>query len=179
MYLMGGFNSKSYDQVKSTVEANPKIKTVVLTANSGSLDDETTFKLGRYIRSQRLNTHLVNNTVIASGAVDLFLAGVYRTMEKGAKLGVHSWTDGSTQAKDIPRNHPDHKLNSTYIRDMLGTDDFYWFTIYSAPADSVYWMKDKEIVKYKMITSPIQPPSNDKTPFGKEFINKRIDILMD
>ncbi|MCF6188998.1 MAG: hypothetical protein L3J51_00800 [Cocleimonas sp.] len=179
MYLMGDFNSKSYGQVTKALRTHPKVKTIVLTASSGSLDDDVTFKLARYIRSKGLNTHLLSNSVIASGAVDLFLSGKQRTMEKGAKLGVHSWSDGSTQAKDIPRGHPDHKMNASYIKDMLGTADFYWFTIYSAPAESVYWMKHDEIKRYKMLTQSVKPTSNDKTPFGKAFLKERQSILED
>jgi len=151
MYLMGDFNSKSYKQVTRALNTHPKVKTIVLTASSGSLDDDTTFKLARYIRSKGLNTHLLSNSVIASGAVDLFLSGNQRTIEKGAKIGVHSWSDGSKQAKDFPRDHEDHQLNANYIRDMMGTDAFYWFTIYSAPADSIYWMKADEAKTYGMI----------------------------
>jgi beta-lactamase class D len=177
MYLMGEFNAKSYQQVKEAVEANPQVRTVVLTANSGSIDDETTFKLGRYIRSMGLNTHLVDQSVIASGAVDLFLSGVHRTIEEGAQLGVHSWSDGRKQAADYPRDHPDHRLNADYIRDMLGSEDFYWFTIYAAPADSIYWMTDSEIERFKIATEALQAPSHDDTPFGETFTAKRTEIL--
>jgi beta-lactamase class D len=179
MYLLGDFNSQSYAQVTSALAKYPKVKTIVLTANSGSLDDDTTFKIARYIRSKNLNTHLLANSVIASGAVDLFLSGKQRTMEKGAMLGVHSWSDGSNEAKDLPRNHPDHKLNADYIEDMLGDDAFYWFTIDAASADSIYWMKADEIARFNIITAKTIPASNDITPFAKAFLEERKNILED
>ncbi len=179
MYLIGDFNSKSYAQVTSAIEAHTEVKTIVLTASSGSLDDETTFKLARYIRSKSLNTRLLNNSVIASGAVDLFLSGTQRTIEKGAKIGVHSWSDGSKQGKDFPRDHPDHALNANYIKDMMGTDAFYWFTIYSAPADAIYWMTEKEINQFNLATTALAAPSYDKTPFGERFLQERKVILQD
>jgi len=179
MYLLGDFNSQSYDQVRASIEANPNIKTIVLTANSGSLDDETTFKLWRYLRDKGLNTHLLGNSVIASGAVDLFLSGVSRTIEKGAKLGVHSWSDGSKQGKDIPKDNPVHDLNATYIKDMLGNDEFYWFTIYSASADSIYWMKENEIQKFQLQTGSFLPASDDETHFGEDFLLERKIIFED
>jgi beta-lactamase class D len=175
MYLMGDFNSQSYKQLTKALRTHPKVKTLVLTASSGSIDDDTTFKLARYIRSKGLNTHLLSNSVIASGAVDLFLSGKQRTIEKGAMLGVHSWSDGSKQAKDFPRNHPDHQLNANYIKDMMGTDAFYWFTIYAAPADSIYWLKTDEIKSFKLAT--IVNPSHDDPPFGLEFKKERRAIL--
>jgi beta-lactamase class D len=178
MYLLGDFNSQSYQQVTKALRTHPKVKTIILTAHSGSLDDDTTFKLARYIRSKKLNTHLLSNSVIASGAVDLFLSGTQRTIETGAKIGVHSWSDGSKQAKDFPRDHEDHQLNANYIRDMMGTDEFYWFTIYSAPADSIYLMKKTEIDQFKMATQFVAP-SHDKTPFGNTFLKERASVLKD
>jgi beta-lactamase class D len=178
MYLLGDFNSQSYAQVTKALRTHPKVKTIVLTANSGSLDDDTTFKLARYIRSKALNTYLLSNSVIASGAVDLFLSGKQRTIEKGAMLGVHSWSDGSKQAKDFPKNHPEHSLNASYIKDMMGTDAFYWFTIYAAPADSIYWLKTNEIKRFNLATKIISP-SHSNNPFGNAFIKERRQILED
>ncbi len=178
MYLLGDFNSKSYKQVTKALRTHPKVKTIVLTASSGSLDDDTTFKLARYIRSKGLNTYLLSNSVIASGAVDLFLSGTQRTIEHGAKIGVHSWSDGSKQAKDFPRDHQDHQLNANYIKDMMGTDAFYWFTINAAPADAIYWMKKDEVQRYKLATKFVTA-SHDKTPFGKKFLIERSSILED
>ncbi|ODS22712.1 hypothetical protein AB835_12675 [Candidatus Endobugula sertula] len=179
MYIMGGFHSESYDLVKTAIDNNPDIKMIVLTANDGSSDSRNTLKLARYIRSKKLNTHLINQSVITSGAVDLFLAGVHRTMEKGAKVGVHSWADDikQAQAKDLPRNHDDHKLYTTYMQDMIDNDSFYWFTIYSAAAEEMYWMNDDEIKKYNLLTQPPLSASNDQTPFGKNFSSYRKEIL--
>ena len=179
LYLLDDLNSRTYDKVVILLKKHDEIDTIVLTAISGSLDDEATFKLGRYIRKHRLNTHLLANSVIASGGVDLFCAGEHRTIEEGAKLGVHSWSDGSKDAKDFPKDHPDHKLNATYTKDMLGSDDFYWFTIYAAPSKSIHWMTDKEIEKYNLSTEPFLPPSGDKTPFGEKFLDERKNVLKD
>lgn len=177
IYLMGEFNSQSYDQVVNVLEANPQIRQIVLTANAGSLDDETTFRLARYIRNHQLNTHLLGQSVIASGAVDLFLSGIERTIEKGARIGVHSWSDGIRQASDFPPDHTDHKMNAEYVDTMLGSDEFYWFTIRAAPAGSIYWMTEDEIRRYHLITSAFLPPSSDRTPFDEEFFEQRIMIL--
>ncbi len=85
--------------------------------------------------------------------VDLFLAGVKRTMEPGAKIGVHSWSDGTKEAKDYPRDAPEHAKNRLYIERMLGNDEFYWFTIYAAPAEDIYFMKVSEIRDYELLTN--------------------------
>ena len=93
---------------------------------------------------------------IYSGGVDLFLAGVHRNMERGAVIGVHSWSDGRKDAKDYPRSSPEHEQNRKYIQDMLGRDDFYWFTIYAAPADDILEMSEQQIRKYGLLTGPIR-----------------------
>ena len=66
----------------------------------GSIDDHTMIKLAYYVRKKWLNTKLLSYSDINSGAVDLFLAGVERTMEKGAHIGVHSWSNGFKKAKE-------------------------------------------------------------------------------
>ncbi|MCU7890359.1 MAG: hypothetical protein KZQ78_01610 [Candidatus Thiodiazotropha sp. (ex Ustalcina ferruginea)] len=174
---MGEFNSQSYDQVVNVLEANPQISQIVLTANAGSLDDETTFRLARYIRNHKLNTHLLDQSLIASGAVDLFLSGMERTIERGARIGVHSWSDGIRQASDFPTDHADHKMNAEYVETMLGSDEFYWFTIRAASADSIYWMTEDEVRRYHLVTRAFLPPSGNRTPFDEEFFEQRVLIL--
>ncbi len=177
IYVLGDLNSKTFKQMKAVTAANPKIDTLVFTAMLGSLDDETTFAMGRWLREQKFNTHLTAKSVIASGAVDLYLSGVNRTMEKGAKFGVHSWSDGSKEAADFPKDHKAHQLNLNYIVDMDVPADFYWFTIYQAPADSIYWMSDAEVTKYGLTTAPItHTDTSGNIPFN-DFEKTRLEIL--
>ena len=179
LYLMGELNSQTPDKVKAVIKDNPQVDTIVLTAMPGSLDDESTFPLARWLRERNLNTHLLSDSVIASGAVDLYLAGVNRTMEEGAQLGVHSWSDGSNEATDFPRDRKEHRFNADYIDAMLGSEDFYWFTIEAAPADGLHWMDKTEIDHFGLLTEPLQPASNDPTPFGDQFQDARADVLSD
>ena len=113
--------------------------------------------MAKWVRKQGLNTHLTKNSDIESGGTDFFLSGVNRTMEEGALIGIHSWKDAisKAEAKDIPRNSPEHNLNRNYIEEMLGDDSFYWYTIYAAPADGMYFMNNDEIMKFNIITQPI------------------------
>lgn len=152
LLMNGPINSQTLDQFENIYVQNPEIKTLVEQDVPGSLDDETMIALAYRVRELGLNTHITRDSVIYSGGVDLFLAGVNRTMEHGAKIGVHSWSNGVFEAKDFPRNAPEHKLNRKYIEDMLGDDAFYWFTIYAAPADDIHEMTAAEITKYKLLT---------------------------
>jgi len=177
LYVMDLLNSKTFDQMKNVVEKNPQVDTLIFTAMPGSIDDETTFAMGRWLRKQKLNTHLTAKSAIASGAVDLFLSGVERTMEEGAQLGVHSWSDGSKEAADYPRNSQEHDLNKSYIVDMGVPADFYWFTIYEAPADKISWMTEADITKYNIITQPIQKVNTSKKIPFDGFGKLRMEIL--
>lgn len=156
LWMNGEINSKTLDQFNEVMEANPDITTLVEEVVPGSLDDETMIELAYEVRQRGLNTRLISNSAIDSGGVDLFLAGVERTMEDGAHIGVHSWSDGFTDAAEFPRDAPEHEANRKYIEDMLGDDEFYWFTIYAAPADDIHPMTNDEIVEYGLLTAPIE-----------------------
>lgn len=150
--MSGDINSKTLDQFEAVIAAHPNIKTLVELDVPGSLDDDTMIALAYRVRELGLNTHLTSSSAIYSGGVDLFLAGVRRTMEPGARIGVHSWSDGQREAVDYPRDAPEHEQNRRYIEDMLGDDAFYWFTIYAAPADGIHEMSAIEIERFKLLT---------------------------
>lgn len=156
LYMNGEINAKTLGQFEDVLAENPQIRVLVEETVPGSLDDETMIELAYRVREYGLDTYLKSDSDIASGGVDLFLAGVNRIMERGAAVGVHSWQDGVQDAKDYPRDAPEHEMNRKYIEDMLGSDAFYWFTIYAAPADDIYQMSETEIVKYGLVTEPIR-----------------------
>ncbi len=179
LYVASELNSKTFKQMKRTIEANPQVKTLVFTAMPGSMDDEVTFAMGRWLRAQGLNTHLTAKSVIASGAVDLYLSGVERTMERGAQIGVHSWSDGSKEAADYPKDSEEHALNRDYIVDLGVDEAFYWFTIYEAPADKIHWMSEAEITKYGLPTTAITKVDTSRFIPFENFVEMREEILED
>lgn len=152
LFMSGEINSKTLAQFEEVMADHPEIRTLVQLDVPGSLDDDTMIAMAYRVRELKLNTHLTAGSEISSGGVDLFLAGVERTMAPGAKLGVHSWSDGKNEAKDYPRDAPEHEQNRRYIERMLGDDAFYWFTIYAAPADDIYIMTEAEIRKYGLLS---------------------------
>jgi len=161
LFMTGEINSKTDEQFEAVIAANPQIKTVVECFVPGSLDDDTMIPLSYRVRALGLNTYLTADSEVASGGSDFFLAGVERQMETGARIGVHSWSDGFREAMDYPRDAPEHEANRAYIDAMLGQDDFYWFTIEAAPADDILWMTQDQIARYKLLTAPvIQGPTD-------------------
>lgn len=152
LIMNGEINSKTLDQFNEVIEDNPQISTLVEVDVPGSLDDDTMYQLVYRVRELGLKTHLRSDSRIYSGGVDLFLGGVERSIETGAELGVHSWSDGVNEAIDFPRGSPEHEANRKLIEDMLGSDAFYWFTIEAAPADAIHVMTSDEIVRFGLIT---------------------------
>lgn len=179
LFLLGTFDAYTSDKVIAILQDSPEIELIVFTANGGSINDRDTIKLGHYIRQQGLDTHLMANGVAASGGVSLFLSGARRSVGEGAHVGVHSWAqcsgDGNSrqckQAKDFPRHDDAHDLHRDYILNMLGTDDFYWFSITSAPHDGIYWLSDSDLRSFQItnhqLAQSLQIPFQDK--FDKEY----------
>ena len=179
LYLMGALNSGTYEEVVEAIEANPQVRTVVLTASPGSIDEFNTLELAHYIREHRLNTHLLSNSAIASGGVDLFVAGVERTIERGAQIGVHAWSDLSKDASEYSRGSSEHKPYIDFTRQMLGSEEFYWFTVYAAKSDDMHWMTEAEVERFGLATAPLLEASGDPTPFKEDFISFRKWVVED
>jgi hypothetical protein len=154
LLMEGPINQKSLRQFNRVYGENPGIRTIVQLDMPGSVDDDTMIALGYRVRELGLNTYLRSDSKIQSGAVDLFLAGVQRTIEPGAQIGVHAWAGLRKEATDFPRGAPEHEQNRRYIEAMLGSDAFYWFTIEAAPADGMHFMTPAEIATYGLATEP-------------------------
>lgn len=166
LFMQGEINSKTLDQFNAVIAANPQITTLVECDVPGSLDDDTMIPLTYRVRELGLATYLTAESIVASGGSDLFLGGATRLMEEGAQIGVHSWSDGVRDAIDYPRDAPEHAANAGLIRDLLGDDAFYWFTIEAAPAADIHWMQPGEIADYGLLTGPVQPAgSGPRCPF--------------
>ena len=90
--------------------------------------------------------------MIASGGTDFFLAGKHREVAEGAKIGVHSWAGGTKAATDLPKRHKAHKKYLNYYNQVNIPEDFYWYTLDAAPAESIHNMTEEEIMKYRIRT---------------------------
>ena len=176
LYLLGTFDDYTADRVIKILKRNSLITRIVLTANGGSIDDRETLRLGRYIRSHGLDTHLITGGVATSGGVSLLLAGKNRSVGKNTFLGVHAWNQCSRneenelnckQATDFNRQSDEHDLHRNYTIKMLGNDTFYWFSIESAPHNSIHWLSTEERIKFKVINAELNQPI--PLPFEEEF----------
>lgn len=151
-YLNGGTDQRSYGEMKRFLDDNPEVRHLVLRRMPGTTDSMTNMRIARLIRKRGLTTHLEKRSRIASGAVDLFISGVKRTMECGAMIGVHSWSyEGNIGPKDIGRdvNQPIHEK---FLNDMEIDPSFYVFTREAAEPDNIYYMTYSEIERFGLLT---------------------------
>ena len=153
--ISGALGSLTFTQIERLQAERPEVQTLVLTDVPGSINDEVNVQTGRLVRNGGWSTHLVADGEIASGAVDLFCAGVERSMDEGGRIGVHSWANGVVEGADLPEDSPEHDFFIEYLQEMLGTPlgrDFYFFTLQAAPAADIHWMTAEEIEQYGLLT---------------------------
>jgi len=156
MIINGDISINGENLFYGKLDANPHVDTIVLAESFGG-DSFAAMEMGYEIRERGLNTYLKKDSWIASSSVDLFLSGVERTIEKGACMGVHSWyvSDvvgffNSPDIDDLPDGHSFHNLFKVYTKDMLGDDDFYWFSMKIASPDDLYFLTENDIREFQL-----------------------------
>lgn len=152
----GLIDSDIPDYWDNYITAFPNTNRMVMQDCPGSTDDVANWAAAREIHAQGIAIHLPTEAIIASGAVDLFLAGTTRTRDAGSQIGVHSWADGNgNEATDFPVGDEEHQGAIDYYIDMGFTQEeaeaFYYFTINAASAEDIHWMTDEEIEQYKLL----------------------------
>jgi hypothetical protein len=155
-YLSCDLGTVTYSQIKNLIETNPEVKTIVMTQISGSVNDAVNMHTGRLLHENGFTTKLLSDSDIASGGVDLFCAGKKRVVEKGAKIGVHSWCCvNEFTAIELPKEHPAHQYQVDYFTMVLGAEKgpaFYFYTLEAAAFDDIHYMTDEEIEKWNIAT---------------------------
>lgn len=156
-YGYGGTDDRSVAAVKKLMREHPYVDTLVFKKMPGTSDADMNLRLARDIRRRGLNTHIEVNSVIASGAVDLFLAGKRRTMECGALIGVHSWSISG--ARSTIRISPQdmgtdrrQKYHEDFLTDMGINPSFYAFTRAAAEPEKIHYMSMDEIKRFDLLT---------------------------
>jgi hypothetical protein len=150
--LNGETDSRAPAQFAQMLAAYPQIRSINMIECAGTVDDEANLTVARMIRHAGISTHVPANGSVRSGGVELFLAGVHHTHDKGAEFGVHSWEDeDGRQARDIPANDP---INDAYIRyyQDIGLPAetaraFYAFTN-ATPFDQLHVMSESELQQF-------------------------------
>ena len=139
----------------------PEVSTINIKEVPGSGNDQINLQVSKKVNEKGINTHILDNGLIASGGVDFFLAGAKRTKGTNTQIGVHSWggedDNGNTvTATDFPVGHEYHlEYIAYYIAIGFTQQDaeaFYYFTINAASANDIHWMTEAEVEEYKILT---------------------------
>lgn len=157
LFIAGTLDHGAKPLILGALDANPQVDTLAFTVNPGSVDDACTIDLGREIRRRGLSTRLAGDGALVSGGLTLFLSGASRTLEGPATIGVHAWQGCSGKGEDasvcvdageLRRDDPRHRLHADYVREMLGSEDFYWFSIQAAPSWAVHWLSGDDVARF-------------------------------
>lgn len=154
--MSGTIKGNTEKQFDKMVANEPHIERIILKDCPGSKNDEVNLIVAKKIHDAGIKTELRADSEIASGAVDLFLAGVERKIASGAKIGVHSWSGDGKEGANLPEDDPNHLPYINYYISVGMSEqeakDFYFFTIHAAPADAIHWMTTDEIEQYGLVT---------------------------
>ena len=115
-YVNGVLGKKAHQNFLEMVKKYPTIQTLVLQQVPGSVNNEWNVKTCLEVHKRGMNTVLESNSVIESGGVDLFIAGIERTSQEGAKIGVHSWRTLSKDGTEFPPDHEEHAVFYDYFK---------------------------------------------------------------
>ena len=151
-FMTGVITATTPAKVLELIYEHPNVKTIEMIHVPGSIDDVSNLRASLYVHQFGLNIKLNERSIIASGGTDFFLAGKKRTVAKGAKIGVHSWSGGSKPATELSKNHKSHKKYLDYYRIVNISDEFYWYTLEAAPAHDLHFMTEEEMELYKIRT---------------------------
>jgi len=154
-YGYGTSDKWSYGYVGRFMRKNPEVKTLVLKRMPGTVDGDDNMRIARKIRKKGLHTHLEADSFIASGAVDLFLAGSRRTMECGARIGVHSWTFGKVFHPEEMGVDIRQQTHEKFLKDMGIDPKFYAFTRDAALPDQIHILTVDEINRFGLVSEPL------------------------
>ena len=149
-YMNGVICSTTPAKVLELLVKHPNVHTIEMEQVPGSIDDVSNLRAALYVHQAGLKTQLNAKSKIASGGTDFFLAGSHRAVEKGAKIGVHSWGGGSEKATDLPKDDEAHQKYLDYYKTVGIPADFYWYTLEAAPAESIHWMTEEAIKTYQI-----------------------------
>ncbi len=149
--VSGQLTLASTERLDRLLEEHGDLSTLILGDVSVADDVTTLLQKGTLIRSTGLSTEVAPGVTLTGDAVYLFLGGITRTLGTDARLAVEGWRTPAGEAAMLPRDHPAHTERLDYVRRMLGTEDFYWFTL-EAPGEMPHFMSRSEMGGLGVVT---------------------------
>jgi len=142
--VAGEINTLFTSRIEQLKKEHPEVHTLILVQCPGSYNDEEVFRGAVVANQQKYNTCVPSNGFTASGGTDLFLSGWNRFATEGSKIGIHSWSDGTTEAKDLPRDDEQHKPYLDMYDKVCVPQSFYWDVI-KTDYDGMYYITEGDI----------------------------------
>ena len=152
----GVIKTRSLEDFNELIALYPNTNQINIKNCDGSSNDDINLQLSKKVHERNMDLHIMDDGSIASGGTDFFLAGKARTKGDNTMIGVHSWSGLFMTATDFPEGHENHLPYIDYYVSVgfsqQQAEDFYYFTINAAPADSIHWMTDQELEQYNILT---------------------------
>lgn len=130
----------------------PQLRVLRMANCPGTIDDVANLRLGRMIHARGMATIVPSSGSVRSGAVEIFIAGVVRTAERGAEFAVHTWSDRKgVEMANSAASDPISQAYLAYYFEMglskKQARDFYLLTN-SANKDQVRWLNVNDMAVY-------------------------------
>lgn len=153
--MVGATDSRTPAQFRAMLRDHPGIAMLEMIDCPGTEDDHANLILGRMIRAGAIATHVPRNGWVASGAVEVFLAGIHRSVEPGARFAVHSWEDDRGRGpRDYSPEAPENRAYISYYLAMGMTERdaraFYDMTN-SAPFSRPRFLTAAEMARWALL----------------------------
>lgn len=159
--MVGPTNDASPYAFDAMLRDFPGVRTLDMIEAPGTTNDLANLAVGRRIRAAGIATHVPRGGSVRSGAVELFLAGVERSMADTALFAVHAWLDNyGREPADFAPDAPENRLYIDYYMEMGMSEDearaFYAMTN-SVPHESAKWLNAKEMREWVRPGPAVQP----------------------
>ncbi|MDG4649790.1 hypothetical protein P6F26_15200 [Roseibacterium sp. SDUM158017] len=153
LHVSGQLTLASTERLNVILEENGDLSTLVLGDIAEGSDMTALLQKGLLVRQAGLSTEVAPGATLSGDAVYLFLAGITRGIGPGGRVAVTGWDTPAGPAARLPRDHPAHSERRDYVGRMLGSDDFYWFTL-EAPGEMPYVMTPADLAALDVATMP-------------------------
>lgn len=101
LVLAGLTDSRSPAAFLALFRQYPQIRVLELQDCPGTVDDSANLRLGRITSRNGIRTPVPAHGSVRSGAIELFLAGVERSVAESAHFVIHAWPAAGTQDRDL------------------------------------------------------------------------------
>lgn len=133
------------------------VKTVQLNSPGGSVDDA--IAMSKLIREKKLHTIIASRGLCASSCPIVFSGGVERIAEKEAVIGVHQVFNGSRDRPSAEQAMSSAQSTTARVArhlEEMGIGSALWLHALETPPDRLYYLSEKEMADFKLVTQPIR-----------------------